>query len=62
VSLYFSNGGGIIGAGENPGPSAAARKLVTKAAEFRSACTLTTEFPLPQNAHARFYLVTPRAS
>src|SRR5437868_3065405 len=32
ASLYFSNGGGIIGARENPEPNAAARKLVEKAA------------------------------
>ena len=38
ASLYFSNGGGIIGGGETPGPNAAARKLVAQAAEFESAC------------------------
>jgi hypothetical protein len=60
ASLYFSNGGGIIGAGKNPGPNAAARNLVAKAAGFRSACALTQEFPLPPRAHTRFYLVTPK--
>ena len=58
ASLYFSNGGGIIGAGENPEPNAAARRLVAKAAEFQSACTLTKEFPLPQKASTRFYIIT----
>jgi hypothetical protein len=59
ASLYLSGGGGIIGAGENPGPSAAARKMVAIAADFASACTKTSEFPLPQNEHTRFYIVTP---
>ena len=59
ASLYFSNGGGIIGGGEKPGPNAAARKLVAQAAGFESACALATEFPLPQQAHTRFYIITP---
>lgn len=59
ASLYFSNGGGIIGAGENAEPKAAARKVVTKAAEFRSACTHTKEFPLPRKSFTRFYIITP---
>ena len=59
ASLYFSNGGGIIGAGGNPEPNAAARKLVAKASEFKSVCAATTVFPLPQKAHTRFYIITP---
>jgi hypothetical protein len=57
ASLYFSNGGGITGAGRYPGPNAAARKLVAQAAEFRSASTLTNEFPLPEKAHIPFYFI-----
>jgi hypothetical protein len=60
ASLYFSNGGGIIGAGESPEPNAAARRVVAKAAEFRTACILTNEFPLPRKAYTRFYIVTPK--
>ena len=60
ASLYFSNGGGIIVAGENPEPNAAARKLVAKAAEFQRGCTLTKEFPLSPRAHTRFYIMTPQ--
>ncbi|HSE87216.1 MAG TPA: hypothetical protein VLJ79_13415 [Candidatus Binatia bacterium] len=60
ASLYFSNGGGIIGAGESPEPNAAARRVVAKAADFREACTLTHEFPLPQKAYTRFYIITPK--
>lgn len=60
ASLYFSNGGGIIGAGEGTEPNAAARGLVAKAADFRAACTLTNEFPLPEKAYTRFYIITPK--
>jgi hypothetical protein len=60
ASLYFSNGGGIIGAGESPEPNAAARRVVAQAADFRAACTLTNEFPLPQKAYTRFYIITPK--
>jgi hypothetical protein len=59
ASLYFSNGGGIIGAGQSSAPNAAARMVVAKAADFRAACTLTNEFPLPQKAYTRFYIITP---
>jgi hypothetical protein len=58
ASLYFSNGGGIIGSGANPGSNAAARKLVARAADFLPFCTRTKEFPLPEKAHTRFYIVT----
>ena len=62
ASLYFGNGGGIIGAGESPEPNAAARRVVAKAADFRGACTLTNEFPLPQKAYTRFYIITPKGN
>ena len=60
TSLYISNGGGVMGAGQSPGPNAAAREVVAAAAAFLSDCTLTKEFPLPQKACTRFYLVTPK--
>jgi hypothetical protein len=60
ASLYFSNGGGIIGAGQSPETNAAARRLVAKAADFRAAGIITNEFPLPQQGYIRFYIVTPR--
>jgi hypothetical protein len=58
ASLYFSNGGGIIGAGENEAPNAASRALVRSAEEFIKECKRTTDFPLPQKNFTRFYLVT----
>ena len=58
TSLYFSNGGGIIGSGQHE-PVAVATKawLARAAAEFASSMTATTEFPLPAPGQARFYLV-----
>ncbi|MDH4048475.1 MAG: hypothetical protein OEV63_10115 [Gammaproteobacteria bacterium] len=58
ASLYFSNGGGIIGAGQHQGPAAAARSLVVTAAENLSKFTPTTEFPLPTLGRTRFFVIT----
>ena len=60
ASLYFSNGGGIIGAGDNPEPNQAAKKLVAEAAGFLKGCPPTKVFPLPKKANTRFFLVTPK--
>ncbi len=57
VSLYFSNGGGIIGAGSEPAARQAARALLEMAQGFLSACAPTTKFPLPEKSHVRFYLL-----
>lgn len=59
ASLYFSNGGGIIGGGENPRPNAASKKLVRTAASFLKKMVKTMETPLPKEGHTRFYLITP---
>jgi len=58
ASMYFSNGGGIIGAGQHEGPAAAARALVQVASEYLRDFVPTKEFPLPEVAHTRFYVVT----
>jgi hypothetical protein len=58
ASLYFSNGGGMIGAGQHSKPAAAARSLVELAEANLSKFALTTEFPLPALARTRFYVVT----
>ena len=57
VSLYFSNGGGIIGAGSDPGARQAAQALLEMAPRFLSACAPATKFPLPEKSHVRFYLL-----
>ena len=58
ASLYFSNGGGIIGAGENEAPKVASKELVRAAEQFVKDCKQTAEFPLPTKSYTRFYLVT----
>jgi hypothetical protein len=57
-SLYFSNGGGLMGAGEAPKVAAASKKLVSEAASELEKLALTTETPLPLLNHTRFYVLT----
>lgn len=56
VSLYFSNGGGMIGLGCHEGPQRAARSLLKIAARFVEYCDPTNKYPLPLKEHVRFYL------
>jgi hypothetical protein len=58
ASLYFSSGGGIIGAGEHESPKVAAKELVRTAELFLGECKPTKEYPLPRKSYTRFYLVT----
>ena len=58
ASLYFSNGGGIIGAGEHEPVRTVSAEFITFAQQYVSHSTLTDAFPLPQENHVRFYLVT----
>jgi hypothetical protein len=62
VSLYFSNGGGIIGMGGEKGPQRASRALLDAAPQFRKEFEPTTKYPLPREAHVRFYLLTQDAA
>lgn len=62
VSLYFSNGGGMIGMGSHEGPQRAAQALLTMAPQFRANCEATTKYPLPRKSCVRFYLLTQRAT
>jgi hypothetical protein len=62
VSLYFSNGGGIIGMGSHARPQRAAQALLAAAPEFRQHCQPTTKYPLPQKNHVHFYLFTHHAT
>lgn len=56
VSLYFSNGGGMIGMGSHEGPQRAARDLLRIAPRFLEYCDSTAKYPLPRREHVRFYL------
>jgi hypothetical protein len=58
VSLYFSNGGGMIGMGEHEGPRKACLSFLSFAAQFTSHLKPTREFPLPQKGYATFYFLT----
>lgn len=58
TSLYYSNGGGTIGAGGHAGPKAASKKLVAMAAPFLKHMTKTEKSPLPKEGFTQFYVVT----
>jgi hypothetical protein len=59
-SLYFSNGGGIIGAGGHKPVAVASKDLVSAAGAFVARSQATEEFPLPAKGRVRFYFVTPK--
>lgn len=58
VSLYFSNGGGIIGLGPHDGPHRAAQSLLTASQQFTEQVKQTMSYPLPEPSYTRFYLLT----
>lgn len=58
VSLYFSSGGGIIGAGFQEAPAKTARTLLEHAPFFVTSCQTISTRPLPRPEHTRFYLLT----
>lgn len=60
VSLYFSNGGGIIGLGEHEGPRQAGLELLSVANKFLSHLKPTKEFPLPKTGYTTFYALTAK--
>jgi hypothetical protein len=57
VSLYFSNGGGIIGVGQHEGPRKASEAFLAFAPRFIAHTKPTTVFPLPTEGHTRFYFL-----
>ena len=58
TSLYFSNGGGIIGAGAQPEGAKASKALITDAAKYVGKMTATKDTPLVMPGMTTFYLVT----
>ncbi len=58
VSLYFSNGGGIIGVGEHDGPRKACISFLSLAQKFIGYAKPTKQFPLPKEGNTRFYFLT----
>jgi hypothetical protein len=57
VSLYTSNGGGVIGLGPHPGPHRVGKELIILAQQFVAQAKPTTNFPLPQPGITSFYLL-----
>ena len=58
VSIYFSNGGGIIGLGPHEGPWRASEALLKLAPQFLKFCQPASSFPLPKPSNTRFYVLT----
>jgi hypothetical protein len=58
VSIYFSNGGGIIGLGPHPEPHRIGKELIASAQKFSLQATATKIFPLPKQSYTRFYFLT----
>jgi hypothetical protein len=58
VSLYFSNGGGIIGAGEHDAVRRVAQTFLSSAEGYVSQASRTESFPLPARGNVRFYFIT----
>jgi hypothetical protein len=58
ASLYFSNGGGVVGSGQHAGPAAASQSLVALAARSRQGLSAANNTPLPKVGYTRFYVLT----
>ncbi len=58
TSLYFSNGGGVIGAGGDASVADATASFIALAQQFLPQMTPTTSFPPPPINKVRFYLLT----
>ena len=58
TSLYFSNGGGIIGGGEHPQVREAARRWLDAVADALESMSPQDEFPLPEEGMTQFVVVT----
>ena len=58
TSMYFSNGGGIIGAGEHDSVRRPSLRLLGLAREFHEKGEKVTTFPKPAAGRVIFYFVT----
>jgi hypothetical protein len=58
ASLYFSTGGGIIGAGQHETVREALRDFILQANEFESSADPVHEFPMPEEGWVNFYFRT----
>ena len=58
VSLYFANGGAMIGIGAHETPRKVAGELLAMAPEYLSETTITTDYPVPSAGLTKFYFLT----
>ena len=58
VSIYFANGGGMIGIGQHETPRRIASELLALAPNYLSETTITTNYPVPTDGLTRFYFLT----
>ncbi len=59
ASIYFGNGGGLIGSGAaHESVRAAAANFVRNAQEYLSQMEKSSDFPLPRTDYTRFYILT----
>ena len=58
TSLYFSNGGGIIGGGEHEAVREATGHLLTGAQHFYKKGHKVTKYPVPSDGEVKFYFLT----
>jgi hypothetical protein len=61
ASLYYSNGGGTIGAGGHAGPAQKARFLLEVAAQYAQGLEVTTSNPTPSEGEVRIYVLSNEA-
>jgi uncharacterized protein len=61
ASLYFSNGGALIGAGGHEKVRSAAKALVQEVARQSGQFTAVTDYAYPTGSNVRFFLRTPKA-
>jgi len=58
TSLYFSNGGGIIGGGEHKNVREASSYYLTGAQHYYEKGRKVSEYPMPTNGEVKFYFLT----
>lgn len=62
ASLYFSNGGGMIGLGEHANVRHASLAMVSSSDKYIKKMAKTESFPLPKKGETIFYIVTPEGT
>jgi hypothetical protein len=62
VSLYFSSGGGVIGAGQHDQVRSAGEAMLRTATRLQSHAQPTSDTPLPSPGYVNFYLLTAKGT